>query len=134
MSDVAEVVTGWVAGALGPEVDVAYGELPEAPVACEVRCSPGDPWVTRYLSGGGIKRLPYEVYLRVDPRGSEGPRFDALSALRALQARVEAHESPGGGVAWVSHEVTAVPSEYQTDKGGRVTYQLCATLEYHERG
>ena len=32
MTDVAEAVKDWVAGALGPEVATAYGEFPEAPV------------------------------------------------------------------------------------------------------
>ncbi len=132
--DIAEAVRDWVAGALGPDVETAYGELPDAPVACEVKSSPGDPWVRRYLSGGGIKRFAYELYLRVQPRGSEARRFDALSALRGLQARIEAHEAPDAGVAWTGHEVTQCPNEYTVEKDGRAVYQMKAVLTYHERG
>lgn len=134
MSDISETVKDWVAGVLGPEVAVEYGRFPEAPVACEVKSAPGDPWVKRYQSGGGIKRYAYEVYVRVNPRGSEGPRFDALSALRSLQARIEAREVPPIGAACFSHEVTQLPNEYATEKDGRAVYQMTAALTYHEKG
>lgn len=134
MSDISETVRDWVAEALGPDVAVEYGRFPEAPVACEVKSAPGDPWVKRYASGGGIKRYAYEVYLRVNPRGSEGPRFDALAALRSLQARIEAREVPPIGAACFSHEVTQLPNEHSTEKDGRAVYQMTAVLTYHERG
>lgn len=134
MSDISETVRDWVAEALGPDVAVEYGRFPEAPVACEVKSAPGDPWVKRYASGGGIKRYAYEVYLRVNPRGSEGPRFDALAALRSLQARIEAREVPPIGAACFSHEVTQLPNEYAQEKDGRAVYQMTAVLTYHERG
>lgn len=134
MSDISEIVRDWVAEALGPGVAVEYGRFPEAPVACEVKSAPGDPWVKRYQSGGGIKRYAYEVFLRVSPRGSEGPRFDALAALRSLQTRIEAREVPPVGAACFSHEVTQLPNEYSTEKDGRVVYQMSAVLTYHERG
>lgn len=134
MTDVAEAVKDWVAGALGPEVATAYGEFPEAPVACEVKSAPGDPWVKRYASGGGIKAYRYEVYVRVDPRGSEGPRFDAIAALRSLQGRIERREAPEIGAAVFGHEVTQLPNEYATEKSGRAVYQMTAALTYHEKG
>lgn len=134
MSDISETVRDWVAEALGPDVAVEYGRFPEAPVACEVKSAPGDPWVKRYQSGGGIKRYAYEVFLRVSPRGSEGPRFDALAALRSLQARIEAREVPPVGAACFSHEVTQLPNEHSTEKDGRAVYQMSAVLTYHERG
>ena len=118
--DIAEAVRDWVAGALGPDVETAYGELPVK---------------NRHnVSGGGIKRFAYELYLRVQPRGSEARRFDALSALRGLQARIEAHEAPDAGVAWTGHEVTQCPNEYTVEKDGRAVYQMKAVLTYHERG
>ena len=135
MTDISEAVKEWVAGVLGDGVATAYGEFPDAPVACEVKSAPGDPWVRRYQSGGGIKRYAYEVYLRVDPRGSEGPRFDAIAALRALQARIEGREVPPGiGAPCLSHEVTQLPNEHSTDKGGRAVYQMTAAITYHEKG
>lgn len=134
MSDISETVKEWVAGILGPEVAVEYGRFPEAPVACEVKSAPGDPWVKRYQSGGGIKAYRYEVYVRVNPRGSEARRFDALAALRGLQARIESREVPAIGAACFSHEVTQLPNEYTTEKDGRAVYQMTACLTYHEKG
>lgn len=134
MTDIAEAVRDWVAGALGDGVETAYGRLPDADVACEVKSAPGDPWVKRYASGGGIKRYAYEAYLRVSPRGDEGRRFDALAALRSLQARIEAREVPDIGTACFGHEVTQLPNEYSTQKDGRAVYQMTAAITYHEKG
>lgn len=134
MSDISETVKDWVAGVLGPGVAVEYGRFPEAPVACEVKSSPGDPWVKRYQSGGGVKRYAYEVYIRVNPRGGEARRFDALAALRSLQARIESREVPDIGAACFSHEVTQLPNEHSTEKDGRAVYQMTAALTYHEKG
>ena len=134
MTDIAEAVKDWVASVLGDGVETAYGRLPDADVACEVKSAPGDPWVKRYLDGGGIKAYRYEVYLRVQPRGLEAPRFDAIAALRALQARVESGEAPCDGVTWLSHDVEQTPAEFSTEQDGRAVYQLTAKLTYQERG
>lgn len=134
MVDIAEAVKNWVAGVLGGGVETAYGRFPEAEIACEVKSAPGDPWVKRYTSGGGIKRYAYEVYLRVNPRGDEGRRFDALAALRSLQARIEAQEVPAIGTTCFDHEVTQLPNEYATEKDGRAVYQMTAAITYYEKG
>lgn len=134
MVDIAEAVKDWVASALGDGVSVGYGRFPDAEVACEVKSAPGDPWVKRYQSGGGIKRYAYEVYLRVNPRGDEGRRFDALAALRSLQVRIEGGEVPDLGAACFGHDVTQLPNEYKTEKDGRVVYQMTAAITYHEKG
>lgn len=134
MTDIAETVKDWIAWILGPEVAVEYGRFPEAPVACEVKSAPGDPWVKRYQSGGGIKAYRYEVYIRVNPRGAEAPRFDALAALRRLQRRIEDREVPQIGAACFGHEVTQLPNEYAQEKDGHAVYQMTACLTYHEKG
>ena len=134
MIDIAEAVKDWVAEKLGDEVAVEYGRFPDAEIACEVKSAPGDPWVKRYASGGGIKRYAYEVYLRVNPRGAEEPRFDAIAALRSLQARIDEREAPDIGAAVFSHDVTQLPNEHTTEKDGRAVYQMTACLTYHEKG
>lgn len=125
--DVARAVTDFVAARL-PGVDVAYGEFPGR-VGCMVRAAPGDPWVRRYLSGGGVRRFGYEVYLRVLPRGSEEGRVDALAALRGLQQAIEGGEAPDWP-AVRTHEVTSLPSQYGAAQDGTVTYQLTAAMTY----
>ena len=85
-TDISKLVTDWVSDVLGPDIDVAYGCFTRRADACMVKASPGEPWVRRYLSGGGVRRFGYEVYLRVMPRGDEEPRIDALARLRLLGA------------------------------------------------
>ena len=126
--DVSQAVTEMVAGALAP-VPVAYGEFPSKAACAMVKASPGDPWVRRYLSGGGIKRFGYEVYLRVLPRGAESSRFDALAALRSVQADIESGLVPDG-IAVRTHEVTSVPAQYAVQQDGCTVYQLQAAITY----
>ena len=102
-TDISKLVTDWVSDVLGPDIDVAYGCFTRRADACMVKASPGEPWVRRYLSGGGVRRFGYEVYLRVMPRGDEGLR---------------------------SHEVTSLPAQYATEQDGAVTYQMQATITY----
>lgn len=128
-TDISRLVTDWVADVLGPGVDVAYGCFARRADACMVKASPGEPWVRRYLSGGGVRRFGYEVYLRVMPRGDEAPRIDALARLRLLQEAVETGECPVG-VSARSHEVTSLPAQYATEQDGAVTYQMQATITY----
>lgn len=128
MADVSQAVTEMVASALGG-VPVAYGEFPSKAGCAMVKASPGDPWVRRYLSGGGIKRFGYEVYLRAMPRGAESARFDALAALRGLQSAVESGLVPEG-LAVRTHEVTSVPAQYAVQQDGCAVYQLQAAITY----
>lgn len=128
MQDVSQAVTDMVAAAL-PSLQVAYGEFPGKAPCAMVKASPGDAWVRRYLSGGGIKRFGYEVYLRTLPRGSEEARFDALAALRSLQEAIESGAAPEG-VSVRTHEVTSVPSQYAAQQDGCVVYQLQAAITY----
>nr|WP_073294064.1 hypothetical protein [Parolsenella massiliensis] len=125
--DVARAVTDFVAGHL-PGVEVEYGQFPGR-TGCMVRAAPGDPWVRRYLSGGGVRRFGYEVYLRVLPRGSEEGRVDALAALRGLQQAIDGGEAPEWP-AVRTHEVTSLPSQYGAAQDGTVTYQLTAAMTY----
>lgn len=127
--DVARAVTDFVAAHMGG-VEVAYGEFPRGgKTGCMVRAAPGDPWVRRYLSGGGVRRFGYEVYLRVLPRGSEEGRVDALALLRGLQQAIEGGEAPDWP-AVRTHEVTSLPSQYGAAQDGTVTYQLTAAMTY----
>ena len=128
-TDISKLVTDWVSDVLGPDIDVAYGCFTRRAGACMVKASPGEPWVRRYLSGGGVRRFGYEVYLRVMPRGDEGPRIDALARLRLLQRAVESGECPDG-VPVRSHEVTSLPAQYATEQDGAVVYQMQATITY----
>lgn len=133
-ADIAEVVTSWVRGAMGPDVYTEFGQLGQISNSCMVRAAPGTAVERRYLSGGGIYRFPYEVYLRSVPHDAPGPRIDCLARLRALQGRIERGEVPDVDVAWKSHEVTQVPSLYRTEESGAEVYMLSAVLTYFERG
>ena len=131
MEDIAQAVAGFVADGLGG-IPCEYGEFPAKGGCCMVKASPGEPWVRRYLSGGGIKRFGYEVYLRTSPRGSESVRLDALARLRALQSTIEAGGAPAG-IAVRTHEVTSLPSQYAVQQDGCVVYQLTAAITYMAR-
>lgn len=131
--DIAKVVTDWVSAAMGADVHTEYGYLGTISNSCMVRAAPGDPVERRYLSGGGVYRFPYEVYLRAVPRNAPGPRIDCLARLRSLQAVIEAGGVPDVPVAWQSHEVTQVPSLYRTEESGAEVYLLSAVLTYVER-
>lgn len=134
MTDVAEVVTDWVAGIMGSDVMTEFGELGTISNSCMVRAAPGDAVERRYLSGGGIFRFPYEVYLRVVPHDAPGPRIDGLARLRALQRVIESGGVPDVDVAWQSHTVTQVPNLYRTEESGAEVYMISAVLTYYERG
>ena len=127
MQDIAKSTTAFVAQRLG--VPCEYGEFPGKAGCCMIKASPGEPWVRRYLSGGGIRRFGYEVYLRCLPRGDEGRRVDALALLRGLQSAIDAGEAPDG-VPVRTHEVTSLPSQYGVQDDGCVVYQLTASLTY----
>lgn len=131
--DIAKVVTDWVRGAMGDDVTTEYGYLGQLSNSCMVKAAPGDPVERRYLSGGGVFRFPYEVYLRAVPHEAPGPRIDALARLRALQAMIESGMVPDVDVAWQAHEVTQVPNLYRTEPSGAEVYMLTAVLTYAER-
>lgn len=132
LARVASAVTAFVAAALGPAVRTTYGELcPVGAVdAAEVAASGDDPVVRRFVSGGGIYRFSYDVYLRRCVR-SAGARIDALGLLGGLAGLIEGGACPEApGVSWVSHGLARSPALYSVDADGNETYRLAASLTY----
>ncbi len=134
MADVAEATTSWVKEVL-KDVDVEYGQYPETEhaqttgVRAMVKAAPGEPWIRRYRSGGGIKQFPYEVYLQTRPL-TEGERVDGLAILRRLQAAIERGGGPNVGFVLWAHDVTTLPSPISIGENGVITYQLIAVFTY----
>lgn len=129
---VAEAVTAWVAGLLGDGVRTTYGELcpMDGVDAAEVAATGADPVVRRFVSGGGIYRFGYDVYLRTCPRSS-GARIDALGVLGRLADAVEHGGLPdAAGVSWAGHTLTRAPCLYAVDPHGNETYQMSAQATY----
>lgn len=124
MTDISKLAE-WVGGILG--VPAAYGEFPtvNGPAAMVV-VGTGSLWVRRYVSGGGVARLPYEVYLRV-PARTEGERLDGIVALRGLTERIAAGDAP---FDYTDHIVTSLPSLYSSQDGGEAIYQTACELQY----
>ena len=89
MADVAEATTNWVKEVL-KDVDVEYGQYPEtehaqtAGVRAMVKAAPGEPWIRRYRSGGGVKQFPYEVYLQTRPLKSHPSRVRGLKHITMI--------------------------------------------------
>lgn len=133
---ICEAVTEFVAERLG--VPTEYGEFPavKGPRAM-VKAGAGDPVVRQYVSGGGIYRFPYEVYLLVPATTDEGDRIGGISLLRDLVERVSVgHEvpEPTDGAAWTDHAVTINPHVFSRGANAETIYQAGAQLVYMMRG
>lgn len=128
MASQQEALTAWVAEALG--VPCEYGEFPPTePPHAMVKVSPGDPVVRRYRSGGGVYRLPYEVYLKVSAT-TQAERIAGLETLRALSDAIGRGERPAGPVRYTGHAVDVAPSLYAESGGTESVYQMTAHLTY----
>ena len=128
MDDAAlRALTDWVWGVLG--VPTEYGEFPGPAPCARVKVSPGEAVVRRYRSGGGVYRLPYEVYLKV-PASTEGQRIGGVAALGLLSAAARRGEHPDLGALVEAHEVRSAPALYAEDGGADSVYQFLGELRY----
>ena len=129
MVDIAQAVTEWLRDVL-VDVPIEYGQYPdtESDIRAMVKAAPGEPWIRRYKSGGGIKQFPYEVYLQTRPY-SEGERIDGLAKLRAVQTAIENGGVIDGIILW-AHDITTLPSPYSVSEDGVATCQLIAVVTY----
>lgn len=127
MDEALGALTEWVAAQLGVPAD--YGEFPGPAPCAMVKASPGDPWVYRYRSGGGMRRLPYEVYLKV-PAVTGEQRLGGMGALKGLADAIAGGAGPEVGARVDAHEVRGLPSLYAEDAGAGSVYQLLGELRY----
>lgn len=121
-------LAAWCGEVMG--VPCEYGEFPpgSSPVAM-VKVAPGTPTVRLYRTGGGVYRVPYEVYLRVSAPGQAG-RVGGLETLGKLAEAIERREVPESELHFSAHELTSAPSLFMEAGGTASIYQLIASLTY----
>lgn len=130
-SKAAQAVTDWVASILGPDIRTTYGELcgVDGINAAMVAARPDSPVVRRFVSGGGIYRFSYDVFLRRISRDGAA-RIDALGLLGRVADAIERHECPEKVLSWSSESVTQAPAIYSVDESGAETYRMSAQITY----
>lgn len=127
----ADAVTAWVASILGPSIRTTYGELcgVDGINAAMVAARPDSPVVRRFVSGGGIYRFSYDVFLRRITRDGAA-RIDALGLLGQVADAIERHECPEKVLSWSAESVVQAPAIYSTDEQGAETYRMSAQIAY----
>lgn len=98
---------------------------------------PGEPYITRYKSGGYVAEYPFSVVLRINNPDTDG-RIAATSALGDIAASIDEGRSAWPvapeGFMYQRLEVRTLPARAATDSSGAEDYQVTFTLTYRKRG
>lgn len=97
----------------------------DAPAA-SVQTLPGARWATRYISGGGVRELPFALLLRVSGRDT-ATRADAAAALSACFDALEALDLPEPIVSITGTDTPALVERNDTD--GSEVFRVSGVLE-----
>ena len=96
----------------------------------------GEPYITRYKSGGYLAAHPFALYLRIDGTDSKS-RLDALRLLgdigRSIDDEATWPAAPDG-YNFIGLELRTTPARVAVSDDGIEDYQATFELKYRKKG